>query len=395
MKKTPIFLLAFMLFGVLSQAQISFNDTTKAYTMPLLTKTPKGEVILSWTEKDQQGMNSLCMALSKDNGKTFADKKIITSGYGVGNSRLMRAKILAKKDGSYMAFFMNNPNATAPTAGSGGRAGGGRGGEITFCESKDGNTWTNPQAVDTDPTKGLLRGFFDAVVMANGEITVAYLKDVKGSTKHEERDLRISITKNGIFEPEKLIDAVVCDCCNISLLVDNKGVLNVYYRDNNNDIRDIAKMTSADNGQTFSKSEILYKDNWQISGCPHSGASSVAFGNTNLITWFSGSETEKGLRLVNQEGKKLALINDPTAKNISVAADAKNAVFLWEQTNPANNTAQIAYQVINKGVSETKWVNDINSINVTALIADNQCLVAYEVKQVNKRNSIKIGNIGL
>ena len=211
MKKTPILLLAFILFGMMSQAQISLNDTTKAYTMPLLTKTPKGEVILSWTEKDMQGMTSLCMALSKDNGKTFTDKKIVASGYGISSSRLMKAKILAKKDGSLVAVFMNNPNATAPTAG-GGR--GSKGAELSFCTSKDGNTWTNPQAVDTDPTKGLLRGFFDAVIMANGEIAVAYLKDVKGSTKHEERDLRISITKNGAFETEKLIDAVVCDCCN-------------------------------------------------------------------------------------------------------------------------------------------------------------------------------------
>lgn len=74
-----------------------------------------------------------------------------------------------------------------------------------------------------------MRGFFDAVLMANDEVAVAYLKDVKNSTKHEERDLRLAIIKNGVFQDEKLIDPVVCDCCNISMLLDANGALNIYY----------------------------------------------------------------------------------------------------------------------------------------------------------------------
>jgi BNR repeat-like domain len=388
--------------AIISNAQQFLQDESKAYSMPMLTKTPKGEVLLSWTEKDAEGKTALCMALSKDNGKTFAGKKTIASGYGVSNNRLMRAKVLAKKDGSFVAVFMNNPNATPPAAGGGnggrGGGGGGRGGQVAYCTSKDGgSTWAAPQPVDTDPTPNLMRGFFDAIVLANDEVAVTYLKDVKNSTKHEERDLRMSITKNGVFQAEKLIDAVVCDCCNISLLVDNKGILNVYYRDNNNDIRDIAKMTSTDNGATFSKSEILYKDNWQIAGCPHNGAVSTAFGNTNLITWFSAAETEKGIRLVTQDGKKLSLINDPSAKNTAIAADAKNAVFLWEQTNPANNSNQVAYQVMGKPntLIATRWIDQVGSYNVTGIIADNQLLVAYEVKNATNKNSIKISSITL
>ncbi|MCU0338763.1 MAG: glycoside hydrolase [Spirosomaceae bacterium] len=199
------FLLSYQ--GVLAQSFL--QDNTKIYAMPLLNQTPKGDVLLSWTEKDTDGKTAFCMALSKDKGHTFSEKKIIATGYGIGNSRLMRARVLSKKDGSLVAVFMNNPNA--------GPGRGGRGGQVAYCVSKDsGTTWTLPQPVDTDPTPNLMRGFFDATVLANDEVAVAYLKDVKGSTKHEERDLRIAITKNGVFEAEKLIDAVVCDCCNIS-----------------------------------------------------------------------------------------------------------------------------------------------------------------------------------
>lgn len=389
MKIKHVFAIAFLAvsFGTLAANPV-LNDSTKSYSMPFLTKNPQGNVLLSWTEKDAQGINAFCFARSKDSGKTFDDKKIIFSGMGVGNSRLMRAKLLFKKNGSMVAVFSNR--ADLP--------GGKRSLEIVFCESKDnGNTWTQPQSVDTDPTKGIVRGFFDAVVLANDEIAVTYLKDVAGSTKHEERDLRLVITKNGVFQPETVIDPVVCDCCNISMLVDAKGRLNVYYRDNNDDVRDMAKMTSTDNGATFSKPEILHTDNWLIKGCPHSGAFSSTFGDENLITWFSGAETEKGLRLTTQNGKRLALINDASAKNAYVTADNKTGVLLWEQTNATSNLSQIAYQKIAvNGTSETVWLKDTdNGTNANGLLVGNKLIVAYEVKQANKRNSIKINTVSL
>jgi BNR repeat-like domain len=372
-----------------SFAKPILDDTTKAYSMPLLVKTPQGDVLLTWMEKDIAGKTSFCLAFSKDNGKTFEDKKVIYSGMGVSSSRLMRAKLLTKKDGSLVAVFSNRPDTSTPGVGR-------RAAEIVYCVSKDkGNTWTSPQPVDTDPTKGIMRGFFDAVLMANDEVAVAYLKDVKNSTKHEERDLRLAITKNGIFQDEKLIDPVVCDCCNISMLLDANGILNIYYRDNNNDIRDIAKISSTDNAQTFSKPQILYNDNWQINGCPHNGATASMFGKSSLIAWFSGTTNQPGIRLVTQEGKQLFVL-DGTAKNAYLSSHNQNAALFWEQ-NQENNISKIAYRKVSKDkVSETLWINDsTNGINPTGLVLDNQMVVAYEIKQPNKKNTIKVEMVSL
>ncbi|TAH15862.1 MAG: exo-alpha-sialidase [Runella slithyformis] len=367
-----------------AQANPVFGDTTKTYAIPTLLKMPKGEVLMSWTEKDQQGITAFCLAISTDNGATFADKKTIYASAGVSGSRLMRPKILAKKDGTLVAIFSHRNNNSS----------GKRSLDIMHCSSKDnGNTWTAPQSVDNEPTTGIVRGFFDAAVLTNNEIAVAYLKDVAGSTKHEERDLRLVITKNGVFQPEKVIDPVVCDCCNISLLVDAKGALNVYYRDNNDDVRDIALMTSTDNGVTFSASKILHNDKWLIKGCPHSGAVSAAFGEGALVTWFSGTETEKGLRLVTQDGQKLAVVGDASAKNSYVATDKKNAVLVWEQNN--SNLSQIAFRKVNGNEAPaTTWLNDSkNGTNASSLLVGNQLIVAYEVKQANRRNTIKVSRV--
>ena len=410
------------------------TDTVKTYAMPTLTQTPKGDIMLSWTEKDTAGVTAFCVAFSKDKGKTFSEKKVIYAGTGVGNSRLMRAKILTKRDGSLVAVFSNRTNVPTPASdapahtgnthsdkgnasaasgkpqddkskGQGGKdnaaaasgkpqggKGGGRSLDIVFCTSKDGGaTWTSPQSVDSDPTKGIVKGFFDAAVLSNDEIAVAYLKDVANSTKHEERDLRLVITKNGVFQPERVIDPVVCDCCNINFLMDATGALNIYYRDNNDDIRDIAKMTSTDNGQTFSKPKIVHDDGWKIAGCPHSGAVSVNYGKTALIAWYSGAETETGFRLVTQEGKKLLVLNDPSVKNPSLISSPQATAMLWEQ-NVDKDKTQLVYRKINadKTSENVAIEGSMNATNSTGLIIDNQLLMAHEVKKSNKKNGLRI-----
>jgi Neuraminidase (sialidase) len=372
------------------------NDPTKSYSMPLLSNTTKGDVMLSWTEKDEQGITSFCMAFSKDNGKTFSEKKTIFAGTGIGNNRMFRARVLSKKDGSFVAVFANRGEATTQAA-QGGR-GGGRSSGLVYSVSKDaGNTWTSPLSVDTDPTQGIMRGFFDAILMPNDEIAIAYLKDVANSTKHEERDLRLVISKNGILQPEKLIDAVVCDCCPINLLIDANGSLNVIYRDNNDDIRDMAAMISTDNGATFSAPKIIHNDGWKIQGCPHSGAVSSIAGKSALVAYYSGSEKEPGVRLTTREGKKLLILENSSAKNPYLTNITTTNLLIYEQIDSETKASKIAYRKIsNEVVSETFWLNESTTgTNPASLSIGNQVIVAYEIKQANNKTGLKISTISL
>ena len=381
-------------FSSAKATEIPFeNDPNKAYSMPLLAKTSSGEVMLSWTEKDEQGLVSVCVAFSKDQGKTFSDKKVIFSGNGIGNSRMMRAKVLSKKNGTLVAVFSNRGESAPNASGRGGRSS-----NIVFCESKDGgNTWTKPANVDSDPKQGIVRGFFDAIVMSNDEIAVAYLKDVANSTKHEERDLRLVTSKDGIFQPERLIDPVVCDCCPINFLIDSEGNLNVFYRDNNNNIRDIARMVSKDNGNTFSKPEIVFNDKWEINGCPHSGAVSTINGKGGFVSWFSGTDNEMGIRVATTEGKKLFVLDDASAKNQYLVKTPTASVLFWEQNKDENNPSQIAFRKIaDNKASEMTWVEgSANSTNVVGLNVGNTIIIANEIIQSNKKNKLKISTVSI
>ncbi len=403
MKKNVFLMTALLvagLFGVAVAQSNPFGNTASAYTLPTFTKNNKGEPVLYWTEKDAANVLSLFFAVSNDGGKTFGDKKLVFASPLMGSSRLMRPRLLFKKDGSMAAVFSFRNEVAAPAVAEGGHANHDKPAapapkpkrdlQIRFTVSKDnGQSWTAPASVDSD-TSRLTRGFFDAVVLANDEIAVAYLKDVKGSTKHEERDLRMVITKNGVFQPEKVIDPVVCDCCNISLLVDTKGVLNVFYRDNNDDIRDIARMTSANNGLTWTKPEILHDDKWEIKGCPHTGATSVATQNGALVTWFSGAAVQAGVRLATTDGHLLKVLN-ANAKNGTVTADDKQAFFVWEQTTEGG-ASRILYSKVAGGKAQDEQVlkgSDYGQ-NATTLLANGKLLIAHEVAKPNQKTALSV-----
>lgn len=410
------------------------SDTTRAFAVPTLTRTPNGNVALSWTEKDAAGTVFFYWAESTDNGQTFKPKQLIFSSVGISNTRLMRPKLLFRKDGQAVAVFALRGPETVTAAGAsqaeashashtaepaqhdhgaasapekpradGPARSGNRGGrpsdlQIVYCVSTDGGTrWTAPTPVHQDKTAQIVRGFFDATVLANGEIGVAYLNDIQG--RQHERDLRFVSTTGGRFGAEKILDPFVCDCCNISLLVDASGTLNIYYRENQENIRDIARMSSSDNGLTFSKPAILSADNWKINGCPHSGPTSSAGGGTNLVAWYSGTTDAPGIRVVDPQGKRLLVLDDPTAKNAYLVPTSTGSILLWEQSQTAESgpMSMIAYRTIRPtGSSATQIVNkSTNGTNASGLVNKGQLLVAYEVRNANNRNSIEVVQLDL
>lgn len=392
------------------------TDPDRSAATPNLSKLKDGKIMLTWTEKDQQGMQYYYAAFSKDNGKNFSDKKLIYSHEGIGSSRLMKPKVLEKGDGTLVAVFSLREIPATPAVAPAQENHAGshanhqaaakpapakrpRDMKIMYSYSKDkGTSWSVPATVHQDQTAGVVRGFFDSAVMGNGEIAVAFLQDIPN--KPHSRDMRLVTSKGLTFGQEKVIDDFTCDCCNISLLTDTQGNLNVFYRENSDNIRDIARMTSSDNGKSFAKPSILFADQWKINGCPHSGPTSSALGSGSVAAWYSGSEEAPGLRIVTDKGKRLAVIGDPSAKNaFMVPATATASVVLWEQAQPGSEDSgsYIAYRKVTElAAGDVQWVKSSKpGHNPTGVYAGNQLLVAYEAEQGNNRNTIELSSIAL
>lgn len=396
--KRYMLLLSFALLAgsqIGSAQSVTYKEDTKTYALPALFQNNKKEIVLTWTEKDTEGMVQYYFATSADKGKTFSEKKLIYAAPGIGTGRLARPRLLFKKNGDMIATFSFNPEAKRQSNTGETKAPRPKELQVYVTESTDGgNTWTAPKSVHKDATPGVIRGFYDATLMANEELAVVFLKDIPNQP--HERDLRLVTSDKGTFGEERVIDPFVCDCCNLGLLTDEKGNLNVYYRENADNIRDIAKMSSSDNGQTFSKPEMVYKDNWKINACPHTGPVALRYGNTNLISYYSGVESNPGVRLVNQSGEQLLVLKDETIKTATLAGNAQKAVILYGQGN-AESGMKIGYRSINKSkVSGEQWLaNSTTGANPNGLVIGNELVVVYELTEKGKVIGIKTDVVSL
>ncbi|PWJ58670.1 BNR repeat protein [Dyadobacter jejuensis] len=394
--RSVLFTMAVLLWAYSLQASgtRNFEDTTRSYSLPTLLALEKGQVGLSWTEADDHGVKYLYWATSSDAGQHFSKKLLVVKSAGLSSSRLMRPKVLAQKDGTLVAVYADNPVATAAHDEHSDH-GGGRPSElqIMYVVSKDkGQTWTTPRTVHKDKTTGIIRGFFDATIMANDEVAVAYLKD---NGNPHERDLRIVTAVQGQFGSERVIDPFVCDCCNVSLLTDFQGKLNIYYRSNINNIRDMAHRVSTDHGLSFSEPTIILADNWEINGCPHSGPTSSATALGNFVAWFSAAPTAPGIRLATEEGNRL-LILDNQASNATLASNEKQAIFVW-QTSDSEKGSQIRYRPIDIRSGDVQQMAKLDGIGSapSALLLDNTLLVASETKNRDGKSTLQITPVAL
>jgi hypothetical protein len=182
--------------------------------------------------------------------------------------------------------------------------------------SKDGGkSFVAPVKVNDDKAPGV-HGMHALEVDQTGRIFFAwlderYLKDRKqpeskpmpmnqsesssGEMKHQHaepnREVYFTVSTDGgkSFSANKRIAENVCPCCKISMTTAPDGRLYVSWRQVlEGDFRHIAVSSSIDGGNTFSPFTIVSNDQWQISGCPVSGAAMTVNKNNSLqIIWFT------------------------------------------------------------------------------------------------------------
>jgi hypothetical protein len=78
-------------------------------------------------------------------------------------------------------------------------------------------------------------------------------------------------------------------------------------------------------------------------------------------------------------------------------SSAQMSAMVWEQKQSGSEVTQLVFRKIKDDkATETQSIEGSeNATNSTGLVVDNQLLIAYEVKQDNKKNSLKIMTTGL
>jgi hypothetical protein len=250
--------------------------------------------------KNADGNSQLGLAASNDGGDSFEPPVMISEANANVHSHGENSPTFAIKGVEFYALWEQSREAG--------------GTDLMFARSlKFGRKFDKPIRL-TDKTTPSTNGFSHLAVAPNGDIYAVWLDGRDAGTATAPGTLAVYLTKStdkgATFGKNLQVTPSACPCCRPSLAFGASGEVFVSWRqvfaDN---IRDIVVATSLDNGASFNKAVRVAFDNWQISGCPDTGAMMHLKDKRLYITWHSeGEGTDAGIRIAwsDDSGKTFA-----------------------------------------------------------------------------------------
>lgn len=162
-------------------------------------------------------------------------------------------------------------------------------GKIYLIKSLDyGQTFSTPIVV-VDPNNFYCR-FPGISIDQSQQPIISYMRFKTDWSQPEYVSIR-SHDFGETFDPYTLVTnpnlGEACDCCPVSMETDSNRVA-VFYRNNRNNIRNMAAAVSENNGTTYDLVAELDTANWQVFNCPSTGGDGF-FADSFLHTaWTSG-----------------------------------------------------------------------------------------------------------
>lgn len=285
----------------------------------------KGNVLAWWVQTDHNsGEDILCWAQSSGDELSFSKAQCIAATKGLSAHSEGLPKLAVKPSGTYVLVFGRSNDQSKKIFAS----------SVVYIQSFDeGKSWTEPQLVHSDTNPDNSHAFATAVLLPNGEVGAAWL-DGRNHLEHSELYFVQTQGREG-FGKDKHIGGPSCQCCKLNLYMDDDQTLHLVYRSLTGDnIRDIAHISSKDNGKSFSLPTIVSNDQWQINACPHNGPAITKVGSSLFTIWYTMGGGE-GLYYVrsDRQGENFSSRTRLTeqAKRPYIASLGDQAIAVWDE----------------------------------------------------------------
>lgn len=288
-----------LLFSTLGFAQVRElpSPAGQGSGQPNLAVSPNGRVYLSWIERLGEGRVSL--RFSKLEKEKWSAPQTIAEGSNWFVNWADFPSMIVLPDGSLAAHWLAKSGPGTFEY------------DVTISRSFDGGkTWGKPFVPHRDGVKAE-HGFVSLFAAKDGNLAAVWLdgremKPGEGSHDHGHGNMTlryVKIKRDGTLTDEAVLDTRVCECCQTSAAMTADGPVVVYRDRSEQEIRDTSIVRLRD-GQ-WSQPVSVFKDDWQINGCPVNGPSVAAAGRRVAVAWYTGVN--------NKPRVKLAFSNDAGA----------------------------------------------------------------------------------
>ncbi len=284
-------LVSVLLFSTLAFAQVRelVSPAGTGSGQPNLAVAPDGRVYLSWIERLGEGRFSLRFAtLEKEK---WSAPQVIAEGSNWFVNWADFPSMVVLPDGSLAAHWLAKSGAGTFEY------------DVTISRSFDGGkTWGKPFVPHRDGVKAE-HGFVSLFAAQDGNLAAVWLdgremKPGAGDHDHGHGDMTlryVKIKRDGTLTDESVLDTRVCECCQTSAVMTDDGPVVVYRDRSEQEIRDISIVRLREG--KWSQPVSVFKDGWQINGCPVNGPSVSASGRRVAVAWYTGVNNKPRVKI--------------------------------------------------------------------------------------------------
>jgi hypothetical protein len=328
--RLAVYILSIFIPNVATAAEFSpFREVAaKDSFAPHLAVASDGTVVMNWLEPAGDG-HALRFSVLKNN--QWETPRTVSSGGNWFANWADFPSVVPIREQFWVAHWLVSQPA------------GGYAYDVAVSVSNDaGQSWSEPFLSHDDQTAtehGFVSFFPDregaGMIWLDGRNMTGEAHNHGAEGSGEGMTLRSAlVTADAEVLQPRLVDNLVCDCCQTDIALSEAGPVAVYRNRTGEEIRDIyyARLLNGrwDTGRPVSD------DQWNISGCPVNGPAIAARGNDLVVAWYTGANEESAVKVAfssdYSEGFEPAIkmdVADPLGGVDVLLLDNGDSVVSW------------------------------------------------------------------
>ena len=209
-------------------------------------------------------------------------------------------------------------------------------GHIYLHKSTDGgDTWSDTIRVDSLDNAQQLAYYPHIAVSSDTNMTITFMHH--DGNDNEPQYAKVTSNDNGetfsdTVNLTRRFGAEACDCCTPTL-VSNGDKQAFLFRNNDNNIRDFKALYSTDAGNNFNQEIEVDDGNWSLAACPSSAASSIILNDNIYSSYLSNGKVfiaESNISDSSLNFRGLLTNSSATQNYPKIATNGDKIVAVWE-----------------------------------------------------------------